>query len=42
METPCLTDAWPEAHAAGRLDVLSAWAIRSEELPLFGLIEECT
>jgi hypothetical protein len=30
METPWLTDAWPEAHAAGRLDVLSAWVIRSD------------
>jgi hypothetical protein len=25
-----------EAHAAGRLDVLSAWAVRSEEQPLLG------
>jgi hypothetical protein len=30
MSTPCLTDADCEAHAASRLDVLSAWAIRSE------------
>jgi hypothetical protein len=43
LQTSCptlglwLTDALDrEAHAAGRLDVLSAWAVRSDDQPLLG------
>jgi hypothetical protein len=36
METPWLTNFDREAHAPGRLDVLSAWAIIKSEVPLFG------